>query len=94
MPSRYLQTQPQVLSLIYLFHISVGTEFTVLEDVSVTKLGVWDEDGDGLLSDYMVTIFDNSLPNDAIASAIIPYSGSAEFTDGFQVDYTWHGDYA
>jgi hypothetical protein len=59
-----------------------GFQFTVNSPVSVSSLGIWDFNSDGLVESHMVAIFTTS--GTIVASANVPGGTGATLLDGFR----------
>ena len=60
----------------FTFNRTLGWEFTVNQDIEVTKLGLWDRDSNGFSGDHEVGLWDSS--RDLLTSVIVSSLSNAE----------------
>jgi hypothetical protein len=62
--------------------LSLGLDFLALEDVAITQLGVWDDNGDGLASPHGLALYDTSTG--ALLASIAALPGDGLLCEGYR----------
>jgi len=63
--------------------ITLGSNFTANREILIHQVGIWDDNGDGLLSDHKVLVFDHSDPFTPLAS-LDTVAGGGDLRGGYR----------
>ncbi len=63
--------------------ITLGTNFVANIGITINQLGIWDDNGDGLLSGHTVLLFDAADPGTALAT-LVTSAGTGDLRGGYR----------